>query len=486
MDTNEVLVSEVLSEDDNATIAIDNSPTYDRGRPNYPWWSRFRVGRSPGYELASAAFAEPLLNVLSQHIMGDGFTVKTDNEQADKIFADFVRANQAMFNMWLKDALALGDSYAVVNPDGSISMPPANTVKVLHNPFDYTRPTGYELVTQVDRGTITDRYELMKRVLSWQIDENPENLDDETDPPLQEEPHIPILPGDGRDVVFTPVLPGVLPVAHLSWNRGGNEVYGRPCYMPLVTLFKRYHDLLDATIRGVRAMGRPVLWVGGSKNPAGDRKENSRKVKFSDEDGSTQEKYVVDFDATNIIWLGEGASFHIETPGPFAGEAQTILKLMFLIVIEHLRIPEYVWGPSISSSKASAETQQPPFVRSIVAARAAIEPVLLHLLSVWYQIQGIYDGHPAIDIEGMNVQWPEVAPSDEMVLLEKIKLGALDNVITPETELALLDFDNIDDPIAEVKAAQAFADEQQDKDMARQADMSNAIASDSGGDAPFE
>ena len=464
-DDAEMLVVEILGEDESLQNIEDTAPSYDRRRTDYKWWSRFRFAKASGYEFASAAFGEPLLNVLAQHILGDGFTVKTGDDTADEIFAEFQRVHQNTLHMWLKDALAVGDSYIVVNPDGSMSMPPAHTARVLHDPFDYTLTTGYEFHTVIDRGFITDRYLSDVRIVTVDISDDDEPVD-ETMQPESGNPVPESIPSGRRQRIYSAIVPGELPVAHISWNRGGNEVYGRPCYAPLLTVFRAYHRLLDSTVKGVRIMGRPIPFVGGAKDPMVARDQNSRKVTYTDKDGITREKYVVNFEQLNMLWLGEGARFEFATPGPFADESQKILKLLFLIAIEHLRVPEYVWGAAITGSKASAETQQPPFTRSIDAARIALEPVMLHLLSIWYQVVGLVEPHPAIELDEMNIVWPEVAPSDDMTQLEKLKFAVMNSLITPETALIQLDL-GIDDPAAEVEAAQEFSDEQADKELER-------------------
>jgi hypothetical protein len=67
-------------------------------------------------------------------------------------------------------------------------------------------------------------------------------------------------------------------------------------------------------------------------------------------------------------------------------------------------------------------------------------------------------------VEDMTLTWPEVTPSDDEILVKKVAQASLDNLLTRETELRVLDL-GIEDPAAEVAAAQEEADDEQEKQL---------------------
>ena len=155
-----------------------------------------------------------------------------------------------------------------------------------------------------------------------------------------------------------------------------------------------------------------------------------------------------------------------------------MLKQLFHNVIEHLRIPEYAWGAAIPSSHASAQAQTAPFVRAIQQHREFMEPTLLHLLRVWYVAaqnaasMGVFGGDdsgamedalaggsmPTIQMRDIKVEWPPIVEESEEILLKKLQWALMTGLVTRETALRKTDL--VEDPAAEIKAADAEADEQ--------------------------
>ena len=427
---------------------------YDRREPDYYWWSKFSVGEQEGYELASAAFARPALSVLTSHIMGSGFTITTGNEQADEAFAVMLTQRMHLLMAWLRDGLALGDSYIVVGPDGAFRRLPPHIAEALVDGTDYSRAIGYRFTLALDDVTITDTFMADGRTM--QIDDNP-------------------------PVSYASYTPGMVPVAHLAWDKVENQLYGRPVYRALRYTFKRYHDILENAAKGVELLGQPVPIFTGLRNPkataadiAQDREEFSSNWDYS----NYQERMVLQLSNRSAYFLDAESDFKFATPGKFASDHLDVLKQLFHNVIEHLRIPEYAWGAAIPSSHASAQAQTAPFVRAIQQHREFMEPTLLHLLRVWYVAaqnaasMGVFGGDdsgamedplaggsmPTIQMRDIKVEWPPIVEESEEILLKKLQWALMTGLVTRETALRKTDL--VEDPAAEIKAADAEADEQ--------------------------
>ena len=227
-------------------------------RPNYGWWSYFRRGRSPGFELSSV-FAEPIISIVAAWMLGDGFSFDIDDEPGADALNEMATERFSELMGWVKDSLALGDSYLVINPDGSFSFPSPDTVFVETDPEDYRKVAAITIITRREEVEISDRYTPEERIIIRKYnDERGEETETFRNPLIiNDEP--------------------VLPIVKLSWGREANEIYGHPIYSPLLPLLLRYHDVLDRGLSGVELMGRPIPSIEGLKDPkAGARCECNR------------------------------------------------------------------------------------------------------------------------------------------------------------------------------------------------------------------
>lgn len=411
--------------------------TVDRTQVDYAWWSRFRRGKEPGFELGSV-FARPILNIVASWVLGQAFEVESENETAADRLAQFVSDELDTLLTWYSDGLALGDSYLVVNADGSLTMLPPNTVEIITDPFDYRTVLAYKVTTKLETVTIVDEYRADRRIVTIQATDERGVM---TETPLE----------------FANPL-GMIPVVHFANEREANEVNGHPVYEGLLHWFTRYDDLLNKTLDGVEVMGRPIP-VAITDDAERDRELNSTRTEdYVDKDGTTRTEKVVDFAELDMFWLNTGGDFKFAAPGPFAQDSKSVGKWMFYLMLEHTGIPEWAWGGAIASSMASVEAQMPAFVRLIERWRKALAGPLMELLTLWYASVALFEFLPAVD--NLSIQWPEVTPGDDEILVKKIAQASLDNLLTRETELRLLDL-GIDDPAAEVEAAQKEADERE-------------------------
>ena len=429
---------------------------FDRRIPDYHWWSRFRNGEEPGYELASAAFAQPTLSVLLSHTMGDGFMVSTGNDDADQIFMRMVSRRMNTLLAWVSDAMALGDAYIVVNPDATFRRIPPHVTHALCDGVDYTQAVGYEFRLRLDEKTINDKFMLDGRTQT--IDNGPEQH-------------------------FASYTPGMLPVVHLPWDKVENQLYGRPVYRALRYTFKRYHDILENAAMGVELQGTPVPVFKGLRSPGdtagkiatgSDAYLSSHQQAYGYNQLNWEERPVVELGNRTAYFLDQQSDFYFASPGRFAGDHLAVLKHLFHNVIEHLRIPEYAWGNAIPSSHASAQAQTAPFVRAIEGHRSYLEPFLLHLVKAWYlaatnamtydlEPEPLYEPMPEmidlpmIDLEDIAIEWPPVEEDSAEVLIKKVQHSLAAGLITRTT--ALRKFDLVDDPAAEVEAARQEAED---------------------------
>lgn len=432
------LVSEIVGRNAPPTFysQIAAALSVDRTQSDYRWYSYFRRGKQPGYELASA-LAKPTENIMAAWTLGDKFTPVTETDATDERLKEFIDDEFDTILTWYVDGLGLGDAYIIVNPDGSLSMASPDSVEVLTADYNYRDVIGYRVTTRLETVTIIDEYYANRRVVTIR------------------EAGV----SSPQPFVFENPL-GVPPVIHWSPGREANEVYGHPIDEPILPLYSRYNDVLSKSLDGVEIMGRPVPVAEGLEDPEAAKELNKTNDEtYTDSQGNSKSRAVIDMGDVDMFWLGKGATFKFASPGPFAADSRSMLKALFLLKLEHKNIPEFIWGGAIASSKASADAQMPAFVRIVGLWRVMFEKCLLKLMDVWLRTVSAFEFLP--DAGRIQIEWPDVQPSDENVLLSKITLADQMTAITRETALRLMNI--VDDPAAEVEAANKEAEERRDQ-----------------------
>ena len=239
----EFIVSELIGRSVRPQPQVKTQPTTDAKRPDYVWYDKLRLGLQPGYELATP-FCRPIISNIVAWTLGDLFTITAEEEQLQRDANKFVQDHKSLIIGWMQDALALGDGYLFLNPLGSLTRLTPDVVEIGTDPSDADRIVKMTITTvSVDDETTTDVWTLEGREITISGGER-------TAPEVQ---------------TYSNPL-GLIPVVHLAWNRQANEIYGRPVYEQLVTVFSRYHDLLHSTLRGVEIMGMPMPVISGVEN----------------------------------------------------------------------------------------------------------------------------------------------------------------------------------------------------------------------------
>lgn len=403
----------------------------DETAPDYPFWSYLRRGKQRGYQIG-ALFTKRICEVDAEWTLGRGFTVETGNDKTDELVSDFLHEHLTTIMQCRKDASALGDAYVIVNADASLTMVNPDTVEVITDPFDYTNVIEYKVTTTLNTVRIVDEYFIDRRVVTTY--------------------------DSGKAAVTETFLNllGYMPVIHLANDKEVNEMYGHPIYEGLLTLFARYDDVIQKSLDGVEVMGRPIPVATGMKDPTIAKKENSTRTEVVyDSDGSADTVDVVDFEDLTMLWLGEGADFKFASPNSFSADSVAMLKMLFYLMLEHIGIPEWAWGGAISSSHASVDAQMPAFIRYLEGRRLQIQSFICCLLCTWLAAKALTEPVAVVDESDMDIDWPQLDKKDENLLLEKIKYADATGKITAETALRLMDL--VEDPTAEIKAAEAEA-----------------------------
>jgi hypothetical protein len=142
-----------------------------------------------------------------------------------------------------------------------------------------------------------------------------------------------------------------------------------------------------------------------------------------------------------------------KSPGSFAQDAEKILGLLFYLIIEHLEVPEFVFGNAIEGSKASAETQMPVFEVFITARQKACTPWMMLTARIVQAYQGVVNIDGRIG-DGKNdpiLQWDKLTQNGRLVL-DTVNWAFSEGLLDEKTALLLLPVD-VADPEGVLKQA---------------------------------
>lgn len=382
-------------------------PTRDTTQADYRFWDRARRGRARGLEL-SGLFLKPLGSKVAAWVLG------ARPVWTPAVLDAWWAANHAAILRGYEESLHLGDCFLIVNGDLSVSVVPPHVVEPLLDGegrllgwriTEVYRPDGGEQTTIIDEYTAEARTRTIKRGMSVKTD-------------------------------VYPNLTGCIPVIHIANRCGADEMFGRPEGEALVAALQRYGDVFDAALKGNIRQGRPtpvIERMGSAEQVQKFWERFGRTETTTLPDGTTETVEVIDFDPDQLLTLGGEATFAYKAPGSFSGDTQTLLNLIFYLVIEHTELPEFAWGGAISSSKASAETQMPPFVKFIEKKRGAAEGWMLQLARVALAYLRLVE--PSLqrehDVE-TAITWPALTERDGRLLLDTVSwahgAGLVDDV----------------------------------------------------------
>lgn len=432
----------------------------DRFRVDYRFWDELRSGKAAGFEL-SGLFCRPITQTLAAYIMGKPptYTLVEPAEDEDSpaaytngLIEKFVRRYHAPLLTMVEDMHALGDQFVIVNPDGSLALPSPETVQVEYERWNPRRMEKV-IVTTRDRGVqIVETYTAGERtvVMREGTVTRTERYDN---------------------------LIGRLPVVHFPNNRRANELYGRPEYEAMLALLSAYDDLLTKAIQGAQVMGNPIPVMEGMEDLAATIAANAASDEtFVDAEGVTQSLGRVNFATNGMMFVGKGGKFEFKAPPRgFTEDMRAMLRALFELVIDHVRIPELVYGAALGGNRASAETQIGPFVRFIDAKRAQIDGRaadrdlgeeadggMYALVDLWLRTRRLTD--PRVVVDATRSQWPTIDLADENVKLQKIIYAHGTGTLDREETLGLLNL--VPNPVESVARAQ----EEKEADLAAQED----------------
>jgi len=421
--------------------------TIDATKADYRFWDELARGKRATYKLAGL-FVQPIIHHIVAWALGKGVTARCDHPATEKALNEFLGAELKTLIDWVSEGMRLGDSYLVVNPDGSLTQVPPNQVEIIPDDLEPRRVLGYRIVSKLDRADITDEFRLEGRTIRVKVS---------GDKPLDTVTGLDqggTIDADGARVHRFLNVIGRLPVVHYANNRGSNELHGRPEVEALLELLGEYDDTLTKTLQGVKLMGNPIPAMDDVEDIDAALNAIATGTKtITTEEGEQLTVPVVDFDSLDMIITN--GKFGFKSPAPFTDDAWRMLKNLFYLMLQHSHVPEWVWGGAIASSKASVDAQMPAWELFISLRRMQLDPLIVELLKIWVAYRALVE--PGLDADAdIVLQWPGLTDENEELKLKKIEFARKEGLMTRKTALGNLDL--VKDPAAEIEAADEEAE----------------------------
>jgi len=432
-------------------VRVYTSLSVDRTRPDERFYDRLLRSKEPGYELGGL-FARPTAETLADWTLGQGFTATSGDDAVDERLAEFIEEHLDDIIKAYKGALGRGNAYLVVNPDATLTGVSPDIVEKETDDLDPQRTTGFKITSRLEKFIIVDHYTLKGReVIIKQTGIVDGKVATSAEPPIEFDN-----------------LTGRLPVIHFAEDMGENEIYGHPVHDGLVKLFARYDDVLNAGLDGVEIMGRPIAVAEGLEDPEQTKRAMATgEENVRDKDGVMQTVPVIDFQRLSMLFLGKGGSFKFASPGSFSADMVALLKKLFYLMLEHIRIPEWVWGGAVQSSKASVDAQMPAWIKVIQGRQRTLKKTLVELLEVWLATAALVE--PLSTNVKIAVDFPDLAGEDESLSMQWLTLALENGLLTDESALSFINrhVEIVEDVAAEIAKARQEAEEKQEQFAAR-------------------
>ena len=409
---------------------MSHTATMDWGQADYSFYDRLSHAQVPGLELAGLLI-KPLASKKSAWTLGLPPKIKLDQPKAEERFSEWWMGNQADIIRGYEESSKLGDVYLVINPpdaDGNVSVTilPPNVIEPLVDEDNYSEVIGWRVtevhphpLNHMDKMRIVDEYTKSKRVRKTYKND-----------------HL------MKTKTYRNLL-GRIPIIHIPNNAGSDERFGHPDSEALLPALYKYDEAFQYALMGHKKMGRPtpvIEKMGSVENVDKFWELFGETESYTDENGDTRHKQVLNINLDDLLTLGGTAQFSYESPGSFTKDTSVLLELLFYLILQHTEFPEFIWGNAIASSKASAEAQMPAFTRFIEMCQLRCHKWMTELVQIVCGYYALFE----TGISGkqtVSIKWQPLTGADGQMTLQAIELGLRNGLLDRETALNLMPLD---------------------------------------------
>jgi len=346
-------------------------------------------------------FVKAITNISASFIFADGFSVKSEDPEAQKILTEIWKNYQEEVQSGGRDASLFGNAYLFIGYNNGIDIMTIfpGKISIIPNPVDirdYKEILITHIINQDLQGVIQSK--ITTRL-------TPEYIETYRDDKLIER-----QPNKIKEI----------PLIHIAYDRFAGELYGTG-------------DITEATIKAIKAYSdtiesaRKNLKYHGTPTPV-----------IITRDTETAEKQIKNWDMNKALLLPEDSEAKfLESSRPF-GELKDFLEILFYNIVILSETPEFLLGAHTPSSLASVKEQMHPIIRKTKRRQLIWKQALQDANRIILKLLELHEGYKFSTYE-TEVEFPEPYKKDLKDVVDSISKLVAAGIINKEQAKAIID-----------------------------------------------
>lgn len=209
---------------------------------------------------------------------------------------------------------------------------------------------------------------------------------------------------------------GFLPIVQFSNEKDVSDAFGVSELEAIEPFMKAYHDVMLHAIEGSKLHSTPKL-VFKVQDVQKFMRNNFGIV---DLEKHAREGRVVNMDGQDAFLLAEGDDSSYLEVSSSTGDAKTLLKLLFMCIVDVSETPEFAFGVHTPSAQASVKEQMPVLIRKITRKRDHFSESWSMLVRMLLAMQSVATSRNYITHE-TDIVWDDIDPRDEVEVAKALK-----------------------------------------------------------------
>ncbi len=346
-------------------------------------------------------FVKAITNISASFIFADGFSIKSEDSEAQEILQKIWNNNLEEIQSAGRDASLFGNAYLFIGYNNGIDIMTIfpGKVSIIPNPIDirdYKEILITHIINQDLQGVIQSK--ITTRL-------TPEYIETYRDDKLTEK-----QPNKIKEI----------PLIHIAYDRFAGELYGTgDITEATIKAIKAYSDTIEAARKNLKYHGTPTPVI-------------------ITKDTETAEKQIKNWDMNKALLLPEDSEAKfLESSRPF-GELKDFLEVLFYNIVILSETPEFLLGAHTPSSLASVKEQMHPIIRKTKRRQLIWKQALQDANRIILKLLELNEGYKFSTYE-TEVEFPEPYKKDLKDVVDSISKLVAAGIIDEQQAKAIID-----------------------------------------------
>ena len=346
-------------------------------------------------------FVKAITNISASFIFADGFSIKSEDSEAQEILQKIWNNNLEEIQSAGRDASLFGNAYLFIGYNNGIDIMTIfpGKVSIIPNPVDI-RDYKEILITHIIN---KDLQGVIQSKITTRL--TPEYIETYRDDKLTEK-----QPNKIKEI----------PLIHIAYDRFAGELYGTgDITEATIKAIKAYSDTIEAARKNLKYHGTPTPVI-------------------ITKDTETAEKQIKNWDMNKALLLPEDSEAKfLESSRPF-GELKDFLEVLFYNIVILSETPEFLLGAHTPSSLASVKEQMHPIIRKTKRRQLIWKQALQDANRIILKLLELNEGYKFSTYE-TEVEFPEPYKKDLKDVVDSISKLVAAGIIDEQQAKAIID-----------------------------------------------